>query len=251
MKVSKFTGKDYPKVRIDHSNGVFTCEDGPVYTVISIIPLGLVRTRTMWPEFDQGTPQRRPICVSNDMGTGYPDADRFMGEINKLLIHMDTSSLTENPIHQVQVIPCDVCSFRKFLGGKPPRCNVNWLIPFVFNSKTQDKVYVLMVTGSNVKILEEWLEPYKNKRIPLYKEAVNMTLARRSVGGRPIASLRIMLDAPSGSGFGPEELFRYSRMLHEAKEALTAPPGWGHVTGQSRPKIKPLPPMSQARPIGE
>jgi len=173
-------------VRIHHRTGRFYIAGATEIDLgkdIQIIPLGLLRERTMWPRDDERAELgNRPMCKSDDAITGTPGPSFPWVEYEG-----DASA------PNAEKVPCDGCNFRKWSGETQPRCVQTWIVPALIQLTHsaaavqhigEEQVFNFQFSASGIKALEEYLKPYRDNGIPTYTNITRVVLSKVARNGK-------------------------------------------------------------------
>lgn len=151
----------YPLVKIDHVRSEFTLNGQSLGSSIKVIPLGLLRSRTLRSPSDF----RRVVCSSADAITGFPRAG-FPAEAAGF------GAQAPSPA------PCSACNLRGFDAEGGWRCKQAWTVPFLFFGVDYRVATVHSVTFSpaGIKNLEPQLIRFRDNNIPTYTEVLKIRL---------------------------------------------------------------------------
>lgn len=161
------TSAPYRQAKIDQARGEFIIDGYSVGKAITVVGLGLLRTRTMWPtDLQKRGGMKAPLCNSKDSITGIPTRH----------FPWHHTALT-GPTEQ---LACDVCPFKSY-SKSGPTCKQEWNVPFRFlEQNIHDAVYMLSFTASGIKNLEPYMKRFRDSATPFYYESTTITLKRRS-----------------------------------------------------------------------
>lgn len=203
----------YPQVKIEHRSGRFMLNGFDLGRQISIIGLGLLRSRQYW-EAESVDGTRSPVCQSHDAIVGIPRVDKFPwddSEFSKVGSNLKLS--------------CKMCSFKGWLPGeKQPRCKQTWTVPFISPDLAEtyrhgsNPLDVMMVsfTASSILNLKPYLTPFRDNRIPLYSRVTDIILKRVSKGGNVWTEAHFATTGTTDDRMWPQ----YSALLHKAKDFM-------------------------------
>lgn len=211
----------YPLIKIAHRDNAFELPSGTFVDELEVVPLGLVRSRIMWPK-EFGT-SKGPLCHSDDTVIGIPGEQfpwsSFKGELARVATD-----------HSPALTDCSTCNFTHWHKTRA-KCNEEWVIPVVGTAATErGAVMLLKFSASALPMLTEWMTPYRDSGMPLYTEWVRITLDAVSRKGSQFSTPRIRatkLTLPSNRS-------RYSDQLREVRDWLQSP-------SPQTPAIAPIP----------
>ncbi|WKW85510.1 hypothetical protein SEA_REYNAULD_58 [Rhodococcus phage Reynauld] len=192
------TAKQYPMLRIDPVHGTLYRDDTEHQfgREVTVIGLGLLRSRVLWPEEMGG----RPTCRSADSITGQPQR----GFPWKNVLGPGEKPTMERT--------CADCALR----AKGPRglsCKQNWIIPcritFGRNETIpagwDDPIFRLTVDYySAIDALEKYLIPFRDTATPLYSTTTRIMIRKVGSNGKARALPVFSKGSPTAESRWPE-----------------------------------------------
>lgn len=203
-----------PRINIDHKKAVFvnslTKEEFPTLTIVT---LGLVKQRILWPEKQED--DSKPRCKSTDNQRGFPNVDpqspaRFRfpwdesnfdpSQAQPVEIPADGSNATHPEGWSSNgrlTLPCASCSFAKWgkdLDSKstPPPCNEQHTYPLLYMQQYTDEsgqvnetVWVpaiLTVQRSAITNSKAYINGFAQAKQPFFTQYTGLTLRQESRG---------------------------------------------------------------------
>lgn len=190
-----------PRIAIVGDEGTFKDSNtGEEFTVLTGIPLGMIRQRAMFPSgtSELGPPQ----CKSNDGEIGYPsfdgDEDRvFPWDDAGLNPHSQDKDefgrvilkcVKKDPNTGKLVPVCPFAQWTKGKGGKndKPRCTERHTYPFLYSKDGDTKNFpnagILSIQSSSMSNSNKFLSGFKTSKKPLYSAVVQLTLDKKKNG---------------------------------------------------------------------
>lgn len=160
-----------PTLRIDHQEGVLVDNlSGEQFTEITVILLGLVKQRILWP-VEMSETKEQPLCRSLDFAVGTPQPDRFPWKASGL----------EKKDH----LSCDSCPLKEW-GSNPknesPWCSEQWTFPLMMPAGNGWAPALLTLQRSNLKAARAYMTSFARSKSPLFTCESKVTLQQNKRG---------------------------------------------------------------------
>lgn len=182
-----------PRLSIDHAENAFKdSQTEELFPSLTVVPLGLVKGRIMWPgEIPDGDPQP-PLCKSPDFVHGFPNVDpdvgadaRFPWEASNYN-ESDTVLLTLNEGTSQPSLKCGTCRFKEWNtdpSGKRPWCSEEWTIPLLYKGEDGEwNPALFTVRRSGLKAAKKYITAFANRKAPLFINECKLSLDAQKRG---------------------------------------------------------------------
>lgn len=167
----------YPMVRIDHARAQFTMNGVPFGSVLTVIPLGLLRSRQLY-----APAGRTRVCSSPDAINGFPRPGFPLRE----------SGLPA----ATAPAACSGCKLRGYDAEGGWRCKQFWTVPFLFTTPGHP-VHAITFSPGAVRNLEQQLIRFRDNNIPMYTEVMQIKLREVLASGNSFADTRFSWLGPT------------------------------------------------------
>ena len=189
-----------PKLQIDHTDGVLVDTlSGEKFEKISVVLLGLVKQRILWPP--EVTEQKEnPLCRSLNFHEGQPDPE------NPQRFPWSASGL-DQPTSPMNVA-CSECKLKDW-GSNPkndsPWCTEQWTFPLAMmvNDLTWGPA-TLTLQRSNLKPARSYLSSYARAKEPLFTAVTEVKMNPMKRGSVKYVTLSFSKGAPTDIQLHPE-----------------------------------------------
>ncbi|AMS02354.1 hypothetical protein SEA_HOTOROBO_62 [Gordonia phage Hotorobo] len=182
-----------PRLSIDHPEAAFkNSQTDELFNELTVILLGLHKSRIMWGEMSDGDDQDPPLCKSPDMRNGFPNMDtelptskQFPWEAQDVYGPDDASPLFVGPEQNLLTMPsigCKDCHFKEWNtdpSGKKPWCSEEWTFPLLYQDPEDPEVWVpalFTIRRSGIKPARQYVTPFASKKTPIFTVATKLTL---------------------------------------------------------------------------
>ncbi|QOP65392.1 hypothetical protein SEA_DIABLA_66 [Gordonia phage Diabla] len=182
-----------PRLSIDHPEAAFkNSQTDELFSELTVILLGLHKSRIMWGEMSDGDDQDPPLCKSPDMRNGFPNMDselptskQFPWEAQDVYSPTDASPLLVGPDKNLLTMPsigCKDCHFKEWNtdpSGKKPWCSEEWTFPLLYQDPEDADVWVpalFTIRRSGIKPARQYVTPFASKKTPIFTVATKLTL---------------------------------------------------------------------------
>lgn len=239
-----------PRLVIDHENGGFADSLNPEFVMpsISVIALGLVKQRVMWPALmtdDEG--DSNPMCKSVNHSTGYPN---MTSSDKRELFPWEASGWNPNDFPRDEqariVLPCNSCRFKEWKShpdGKKTWCSEQHAIVLLYapiddNAEFQQEPAMLALftaQRSSINASKAFFAGMFRQQKPAFAFRAKWSL-RKEQRGKNIYYTPLMTIVGNTD---QEQWPNYAKPYIEVRDFITQPPRLGDdqqqagVTGSS------------------
>lgn len=232
-----------PRINIDHDKAVFVNSlTKQEYPSLTVVMLGLVKQRVMWPEkLEDGD---KPRCKSPDnthgfprIGESIPNSKKFPFAISNF--QPEQAQPVELPAgdeypdgwksNGYPVLPCDSCKFSKWgrdEDGKntPPPCSEQHTYPLLYMAGNADDPEwtpaIFTVQRSAISNSRKFINGFAQARKPMFTQYTGLTLSMESKGTNEFAVPGFKLMGPSDRNLWGE----YANSLRTVRTFLRQAP---------------------------
>lgn len=180
-----------PRLSIDHAEGAFkNSQTDELFPSLTVILLGLHKSRIMWGEISEGPDGDPPLCKSPDTKHGFPCVDpelpeskQFPWDAQSVYKPSDMAPLTvgENLL-TMPSIGCKQCHFKEWNTdptGKRPWCSEEWTFPLLYQDPEDPEVWIpalFTIRRSGIKPARQYVTPFATKKTPIFTVATKLEL---------------------------------------------------------------------------
>lgn len=181
LEAFEVTDSVIPRLNIVQKEGQF--EDnlsGERFDQVTIIPLGLVKQRVLWPATKDES-NDAPMCKSPNNLTGFPNDDapkdkRFpwaKSGFNKDDYPEQADGLRE--------LPCAGCQLKEWgshPNGKAPWCTEQWTLPILYDGRGEGvfSPAIFTLQRSGLKAIRAYLTPFQRQGSPAFVNEATVRL---------------------------------------------------------------------------
>lgn len=180
-----------PRLAIDHADGCFrNTQTEETFPELTVILLGLHKSRIMWGEINDGSDQDPPLCKSPDTTHGFPCVDpelskdkQFPWDAQEVYTKKDLLPLElGDGTKTMPSIGCGSCHFKEWNtdpAGRRPWCSEEWTFPLLYQDPDDTDSWIpalLTFRRSGIKPARQYVTPFAAKKAPIFTVATKLTL---------------------------------------------------------------------------
>ena len=180
-----------PRLSIDHPDAVFkNSQTEETFEELTVILLGLHKSRLMWGDLNDGDDQDPPLCKSPDCKNGFPNIDpelpaskQFPWDAQDVYTPGDMKPLeVGDNLLTMPSIGCKNCHFKEWNtdpSGKKPWCSEEWCFPLLYQEPDDPDSWVpalFTIRRSGIKPARSYVTPFATKKTPIFTVATKLSL---------------------------------------------------------------------------
>lgn len=180
-----------PRLSIDHADGVFkNSQTEETFDNLTVILLGLHKSRIMWGDLSDGPDGDPPLCKSPDTVHGFPNIDtelpaskQFPWEAQNVFQPSDLETIPLDDGRQTMPsVGCKTCHFKEWNtdpSGKRPWCSEEWTFPLLYQDPLDSESWVpalFTIRRSGIKPARAYTTPFAAKKTPIFTVATELGL---------------------------------------------------------------------------
>ncbi|QDH48705.1 hypothetical protein SEA_NEWT_61 [Gordonia phage Newt] len=182
-----------PRLSIDHPEAAFkNSQTEELFSELTVILLGLHKSRIMWGEMSDGPDGDPPLCKSPDFRNGFPNMDpelpeskQFPWAAQDVYTPADAKPLQVGPEGNLLTMPsigCGDCHFKEWNtdpSGKKPWCSEEWTFPLLYQDPEDADAWfpaLFTIRRSGIKNARSYVTPFAAKKTPIFTVATKLTL---------------------------------------------------------------------------
>lgn len=180
-----------PRLSIDHAEGMFkNSQTDELFPELTVVLLGLHKSRIMWGEVNEGADADAPLCKSPNTRDGFPNIDselptakQFPWDAQSVFKPSDMApiSVGENLL-SMPSLPCKSCHFKEWNTdptGKRPWCSEEWTFPLLYQDPEDSESWIpalFTIRRSGIKPARQYVTPFATKKTPIFTVATQLEL---------------------------------------------------------------------------